>query len=59
MGLRTRGPACILFLMSNQADRLEAAIAYWTNCIGKGTKAQRIMTERTIRELTARLEALG
>ncbi len=38
---------------------LTAAIAAWKNCLGKGTKAQRIMTERTIRELTARLDALG
>lgn len=43
----------------NDADNIRAAIAYWTNCLGKGTKAQRIMTERTIRELTVRLEALG
>ena len=40
--------------MSN-AETLRAAIAYWTNCLGKGTKAQRILTERTIRDLTARL----
>jgi hypothetical protein len=45
--------------MSNAAANLTAAIAFWTNCLGKGTKAQRIATERTIRELTARLEELG
>lgn len=39
--------------------RLRAAIAYWANCRGKGTNAQRAMVERTIAELTARLEALG
>lgn len=39
--------------MSN--EQIKAAIAYWTNCLGKGTKAQRILTERTIAELTARL----
>jgi hypothetical protein len=45
--------------MPNAAARLTAAIAFWTNCLGKGTRQQRCLTERTIRELTARLEALG
>ena len=46
-------------MTTQQADRLQAAIAYWTNCLGKGTKAQRIMTERTIRDLQERLATLG
>jgi hypothetical protein len=49
----------MIALMSNEAARVTAAIAYWTNCIGKGTREQRCLTERTIRELTPRLEALG
>ena len=60
--LRALGIARIVLLMSNTETarkNLTAAIAHWTNCIGKGTKAQRIMTERTIRERTARLEALS
>jgi hypothetical protein len=40
------------------AARLENAIAYWNNCRGKGTTAQRAMVERTIAELAARLAAL-
>jgi hypothetical protein len=44
--------------MSNTAARLTAAIAYWTNCRGKGTRGQRLMVERTIRELKERLAAL-
>lgn len=36
-----------------------AAIRYWSNCLGKGTSAQRDLTERTIHELSARLEAIG
>jgi hypothetical protein len=39
--------------------RLRAAIAYWANCRSKGTNVQRAMVERTIAELTSRLEALG
>lgn len=38
-------------------DAIQAAIVYWENCRGKGTKAQRELTERTIRELKARLSA--
>lgn len=38
--------------------QLIAAIRYWINCLGKGTTAQRELTERTIHELSARLEAL-
>jgi hypothetical protein len=50
----------IVLLMTNtiHAARLENAIAYWNNCRGKGTTAQRAMVERTIAELAARLAAL-
>jgi hypothetical protein len=48
-----------IILMNNaNATQLTAAIAYWTNCLGKGTKDQRILTERAIVELAARLAAL-
>lgn len=48
-------------LMTTQhtAKRLTAAIAYWANCRGKGTKVQRKLVERTISELTARLATLS
>lgn len=39
--------------------RIRAAIRYWANCLGKGTNEQRALTERTIHELSTRLEALG